>query len=156
MIQAPSSPPAQPSTQPPATADQVQAPATPAKPVEAITAPTPPVGAQEAAPPQRPTDEQPQKLELTQSQKEALIAFREKNLPTWKMALGKAWLSGDYGSMSMDQAAALQQVRNEFGPQWLHRMRPEDLGISPEDHAKKLIDKLKPSSIPTKSKAKSI
>lgn len=154
IVQAPSNTPAPPSTQLPAAADQVQPAEAP--PVAPAAAPTPPASAREAAQPQTLPDDKPEKPELTQRQREALIAFREKNLPTWKMALGKAWLSGDYGSMSMDQAAALQQVRNEFGPQWLHRMRPEDLGISPEDHAKKLIDRAKPSSIHSTSKVKSI
>ena len=152
--QVPSVPSASPAPQPEPAADLAQIPAPP--PAAAATAPIAPATTQPTVHPQKADEEQPQQQELTQSQRDALIAFREANLPTWKMALGKAWLSGDYGSMSMDQAAALQQVRNEFGPQWLQRMRPEDLGIGPEAHAKKLIEKVKPSSALSRAKIQTI
>ena len=125
------------------------------KPVDHVQ--PPPAVAEQPKPIDKPVQEsqaqpsQPQKLELSKEQKEALIAFREANLPTWKMALGKAWTSGNYGSMTTDQAAYLQQVRNQFGPEWLQRVRPDDLTNSPEATAKKLMEKVKPQ--PSKVKA---
>ena len=128
------------------------------KPVDQVQ-PAPAV-AEQSKPVEKPVQEsqaqpsQPEKLELSKEQKEALIAFREANLPTWKMALGKAWTSGNYGAMTTDQAAYLQQVRNQFSPEWLQRMRPDDLTNTPEATAKKLMEKVKPH--PSKVRAPTI
>jgi hypothetical protein len=51
----------------------------------------------------------------------ALLEFSERHGRNWKSKLGDAWMSGNYRKygVTMDQAALLQQVRNELGPEWL-------------------------------------
>ena len=66
---------------------------------------------------------------LTESQRAALAAFRDANGRDWKSKLGAIWTNGNYSrfGVGMDQAALLQQVRNELGPEWLHSVTRSDL-----------------------------
>jgi hypothetical protein len=51
----------------------------------------------------------------------AVAAFRASNGREWKEKLASLWMAGDYkrSGIDMDQAALLQQARNQLGPQWL-------------------------------------
>ena len=55
----------------------------------------------------------------------AVLAFSEKHGRRWKDQLMEMWTKGDYSKrgISTDQAALLQQVRNECGPEWLANER---------------------------------
>lgn len=64
---------------------------------------------------------------LTQPQQVALDAFRERNGRNWKSALREGWERARYRNTSPDDAAALQQVRNSLGPEWLAQYRPSDV-----------------------------
>ncbi|AYK20418.1 hypothetical protein [Aeromonas veronii] len=61
---------------------------------------------------------------LTKPQQEALDAFREAKGRNWKSALRANWERASYPGVSADHAAALQQVRNTLGPEWLTIPRP--------------------------------
>lgn len=52
----------------------------------------------------------------------AVCAFRDQNGAEWKERLGAAWCTGKYGAVPKDQQPYLQQVRNQFGPEWLERV----------------------------------
>lgn len=64
---------------------------------------------------------------LSEDQRAAVTAFRDANGRAWKAKLGSLWMSGNYSRHGVDanQAALLQQVRNQFGPEWLAAYRPE-------------------------------
>ena len=57
--------------------------------------------------------------DLNDMQKDALLSFREKKGKQYKAILQSCWLKSSYPGMSSDHAAALQQIRNQFGPEWL-------------------------------------
>lgn len=70
---------------------------------------------------------------LTMPQREALVTFREGHGRTWKSALNSCWLTGDYrgnGVRTPDEAACLQQIRNQHGPEWLKKLKPSDFAES--------------------------
>ena len=75
---------------------------------------------------QTPVKAQVQDL-LTRSQKEALMAFREGNGADWKEKLLAQWNVSKYPSLSQDQSAHLQQIRNQKGPAWLLKISDKDL-----------------------------
>ena len=64
---------------------------------------------------------------LTQPQQVALDAFRERHGRNWKSALRESWERARYRNTSPDDAAALQQVRNSLGPEWLAQYRPSEV-----------------------------
>lgn len=59
--------------------------------------------------------------------REAVAKFRDANGRDWKYRLNLCWTTGNYRAINMGQAALLQQVRNEFGPAWLARVKNADL-----------------------------
>lgn len=69
--------------------------------------------------------------ELTDDQRAAVVAFRDANGRDWKDKLGALWMNGSYSrrGIDMDQAALLQQVRNQFGPEWLANVTRADLDV---------------------------
>lgn len=48
----------------------------------------------------------------------ALERFAARQGRDWKYALNIVWMNGSYGNIG-DDSAYLQQIRNNFGPQWL-------------------------------------
>jgi hypothetical protein len=54
--------------------------------------------------------------DLSLNQRAALIEFRIKNGRSWKEKLHEGWLRAAY-------PGALQQIRNEFGPAWLNKLK---------------------------------
>lgn len=66
---------------------------------------------------------------LSDDQRAAVVAFRDANGRDWKEKLGALWMNGNYSrrGIDMDQAALLQQVRNELGPEWLVNVKRADL-----------------------------
>ena len=53
--------------------------------------------------------------DLTIEQAAALTEFRLKNGPDWKEKLAAGWMKAAY-------PGPLQQIRNNFGPEWLDRL----------------------------------
>lgn len=72
--------------------------------------------------------------DLTDDQRVAVAAFRDANGRDWKQKLGVLWMTGNYGRLGIgtDQVALLQQVRNQFGPEWLVNVKRTDLD-APDD-----------------------
>lgn len=68
--------------------------------------------------------------ELTDIQQEALSAFQKFRGSRWKAALRSCWMRADYPGMSPEHSAALQQLRNSFGPEWLNRYRASSPGLA--------------------------
>lgn len=68
----------------------------------------------------------PNDTELTDAQKEALDAFRVSKGRNWKSALRENWERANYPGVSSDHAAALQQLRNTLGPEWLNKYKPSE------------------------------
>lgn len=66
---------------------------------------------------------------MTDAQRDAVTAFRDANGRNWKDKLGDLWASGGYARKGIDtyQAALLQQVRNQLGPEWLAGVKRADL-----------------------------
>lgn len=67
--------------------------------------------------------------ELNEGQRSAVATFADANGRDWKDKLHALWGNGNYRSRGIDtnQAALLQQVRNEFGPEWLSGVKRADL-----------------------------
>ncbi|MCX9158132.1 hypothetical protein OPU71_18575 [Niveibacterium sp. 24ML] len=63
----------------------------------------------------------------TRRQREALTRFRDAYGRDWKYKLNLCWTAGNYRAISTGQAALLQQVRNELGPEWLDALKDADL-----------------------------
>jgi hypothetical protein len=67
-------------------------------------------------------------MEPTNEQKnalgEALATGRD-----WKARLRHAWETGDYTGFNPDHVHLLQQIRNQFGPTWLTKVRAKDLTV---------------------------
>lgn len=53
----------------------------------------------------------------------AIDFFRDKNGRTWKNALRACWSKSNYPNTPDNHAAALQQLRNTHGPEWLMQYR---------------------------------
>jgi hypothetical protein len=68
------------------------------------------------------------------NQRAAVSAFCAANGRGWKEKLASLWLSGNYkrSGIDVDQAALLQQARNQLGPQWLMKVADADLTIAPK------------------------
>lgn len=88
---------------------------------------------------------------LTTDQREALKLFSEKNGQGWKDKLNLAWTSGSYKGLGSSQSALLQQVRNQFGPEWLFNLKTDDL--YPEAAQQPTVAKAEPK---TKAKAQAL
>jgi len=73
---------------------------------------------------------------LTPEQLDALDAFRARNGRSWKEALRTSWERARYPNMAQDHAAALQQIRNALGPEWLSKYRPRNIAVDGLDEAK--------------------
>jgi hypothetical protein len=59
---------------------------------------------------------------LTSEQLAALRVFANANGRLWKSALNTAWSTGRYNDYNgAEEYGLLQQIRNTFGPSWLHR-----------------------------------
>jgi hypothetical protein len=82
------------------------------------------ITAQDYQPKQRVGNEP---AKLTGEQRTALKLFSEKNGNGWKEKLNIAWTSGSYKGIDRSQSALLQQVRNQFGPEWLISLDAGDL-----------------------------
>lgn len=64
------------------------------------------------------------KQELTVEQLAAIQTWATSHGRTWKAALRHAWETGDYvHTEGFANSAALQQIRNTFGPSWLISFR---------------------------------
>ena len=72
----------------------------------------------------------PEPLALTREQRAAVLSFEQKHGDDWKDKLSSAWTTGKYKGMDKEQSASLQQVRNNFGPEWLADLKEEDLADS--------------------------
>ncbi len=57
----------------------------------------------------------------------AVLAFQTAHGDEWKDKLSTSWGHGNYRGVDSSQAALLQQVRNQFGPEWLEAVKAEDL-----------------------------
>jgi hypothetical protein len=90
--------------------------------IDGIRSPTPVIEDDDTAP------------ELSDAQRAAMVAFRDDNGRDWKHKLGVLWTTGNYvrRGIDKDQAAQLQQVRNQFGPEWLANVKCSDLD-APDD-----------------------
>lgn len=66
---------------------------------------------------------------VTDDQRAAVAAFRDSNGREWKEELGSLWMTGNYSrrGIDKDQAALLQQVRNQLGPEWLVKVTRAEL-----------------------------
>jgi hypothetical protein len=73
--------------------------------------------------------------DLTLQQQDALDAFRETKGRNWKVALRANWERASYPGVSVDHAAALQQIRNTLGPEWLTKYRGQVTPDAQENQA---------------------
>jgi hypothetical protein len=55
--------------------------------------------------------------QLSAEQLKAVIRFAAEHGRTWKSQLNDAWMTGNY--VGFVGSHLLQQVRNQFGPEWL-------------------------------------
>ena len=70
---------------------------------------------------------------LTSAQLEAVKTWRESFGREWRMKLNEAWITGNYKGVNKDMAASLQAVRNTHGPDWLRKVKTEDIYIKPHE-----------------------
>lgn len=63
---------------------------------------------------------------LTERQQQAIDVFRTSKGRNWKSVLRANWERANYPGVSQDDAAALQQVRNSLGPEWLNKYKPSE------------------------------
>lgn len=61
--------------------------------------------------------------EPTTEQLQAVINFSRRWGELWKEKLNDVWCTGNYSRE--DDRARLQQVRNQFGPEWLEQQPKE-------------------------------
>lgn len=64
----------------------------------------------------------------TTEQIKALNDFARENGRMWKVALRRAWQTGNYEGCQY--APVLQQIRNTFGPSWLQSYRASNNELS--------------------------
>ena len=69
--------------------------------------------------------------ELNTEQRAAIVQFRERFGRNWKSKLMTGWLRAAY-------PGALQQIRNEIGPEWLAKIKESDFKATAEDGHKQL------------------
>lgn len=63
----------------------------------------------------------------TPEQKAAVLRFAERNGGRWKAELHCCWMNAAYPFTPEADRPLLQQVRNQFGPQWLELITLKDL-----------------------------
>jgi hypothetical protein len=64
----------------------------------------------------------------TPEQARAVVAFADAcSRYNWKQQLGNCWMKATYPQVDDNTAALLQQVRNQFGPSWLHKVTLAEL-----------------------------
>ena len=63
---------------------------------------------------------------LTTEQMQAVINFARRHGRFWKEILTERWWHGTYSRE--DDIPRLQQVRNQFGPEWLNK-QPEEFPL---------------------------
>lgn len=68
----------------------------------------------------------------------ALLLFRQRHGRTWKSALSLHWMNGTDENEPL--GAALRMMRNQFGPSWLHALRPKAFAQAEQRIA--LLDRL--------------
>jgi hypothetical protein len=55
---------------------------------------------------------------------EVLREVRARQGRLYKRHIRTAWMNGNYNADCLDKwSGRLQQIRNQFGPTWLHRVR---------------------------------
>lgn len=86
------------------------------RPSEPTSTPAPPVGAATAN-----SGAGRQVVPLSLLQLEALRVFRTLKGRSWKAELNSCWSRSSYPGLGAQHAAVLQQIRNEFGPEWLQK-----------------------------------
>jgi len=62
-----------------------------------------------------------QDTKLSLLQLEAIRVFRTLKGRSWKAELNNCWSRSSYPGLGTQHAAVLQQLRNEFGPEWLQK-----------------------------------
>ena len=62
-------------------------------------------------------------MELTDKQKAAIDFFQLRHKRNWKVELSSCWMKSSYPGVPEDHAAALQSIRNQFGPAWLNKQK---------------------------------
>ncbi|MEL4177726.1 hypothetical protein [Roseateles sp. PN1] len=88
-----------------------------------------------------------------EQQKAALLAYVQANGISWKRSLGLAWETGDYKSTPKEHQGLLQQVRNQFGPEWLRAATVNSLGsASPQQDKPEATQKTKAAQKPDPAK----
>lgn len=102
---------------------------TPKQKAEAVQQPTEAPAQKVQATPE-PAKAEQRAQEPSEEQKAALLAFISANGRDWKDKLSAAWASGNYRFISKDNQALLQQVRNDFGPEWLAGVYVNQLALS--------------------------
>jgi hypothetical protein len=73
---------------------------------------------------------QPETSALTSAQRAALLAYAAENGRSWKSKLNADWQFARarvYSRAEEDYRAELQQVRNQFGPGWLHKVTLKEI-----------------------------
>ena len=65
--------------------------------------------------------------DLSDVQIHAVLAFAEKSGRGWRDAMMRCWERATYPGMSADHGAALQAMRDQFGPEWLVNAQLVDL-----------------------------
>jgi hypothetical protein len=85
-----------------------------------------------------PDREKSNRTTPTPQQLEALTLFAAANGRNWKSALRTLWENGAYERAVLGGAdsAALQQIRNTFGPTWLTRFSLSGFRVRQEEEAK--------------------
>ena len=64
---------------------------------------------------------------LTEAQMRAVVNFADQKGRGWRDQLMRCWERASYPGIDPDDGAALQQVRNQFGPEWLVNVQIADL-----------------------------
>jgi hypothetical protein len=59
--------------------------------------------------------------DLEPDQRARLIEFRDANGPLWKEKLSNLWWTGR--DDRLQDGHLLRQIRNQFGPQWLTKLK---------------------------------
>jgi hypothetical protein len=63
----------------------------------------------------------------SKEQAQALVRFISQHGLTWKEALRNRWWSSNFSDSPEADRAYLQQLRNNFGPEWLNKTKPSKL-----------------------------
>ena len=66
-------------------------------------------------------------MDISREQGIALLVYRDANGKQWKSKLSMDWMRAGYPSVSSGHGAALQQIRNTYGPSWLAKVTNANL-----------------------------